>query len=195
MVPPTTFDDFCALVKDGEKGDLINGVIYVPSPENTDANSIAGWVYWLMSSVAEAKEAGEVYFSRVAFRLDETNGPEPDVAFVQKSRLHLVQRGYVDGPPDLAVEVVSPDSVERDYEKKRKLYEQAGVREYWIIDEIEQKVMLLRLGPNGKFREVRPKQGKLHSTALPGFWIRPEWLWPDTRPKKLDAFNEIMSAK
>ena len=39
-----TFEDFCRIIKDGEKGDLIDGEIYMSSPDNTDANSfLCGW--------------------------------------------------------------------------------------------------------------------------------------------------------
>jgi Uma2 family endonuclease len=189
---PYTFEDFCALVKDGEKADLIDGVIYMASPDNTDANSLFMWLGGLIDLFVEQKELGEVYGSRVAFRLDDTNGPEPDIAFVRKDHLDRVERGFVRGGPDLAVEIVSPESKDRNYGKKRLKYEAAGVHEYWIVDEPEQKVTLLRLGKDGKYREVRPKKGILHSKALPGFWLRIEWLWQEPLPRKLSALREIL---
>lgn len=189
---PYTFADFCVLVKDGQKGDLIDGVIYMSSPDNTDANELFVWLLSLMHDFAELFDLGKIYGSRVAFRLDENNSPEPDIGFVKKKRLRHVKRGRVDGPPDLAVEIVSPESVERDYKKKRRQYEHARVSEYWIIDEDLKKVTLLRLDSKGKYREVRPRQGVLHSLVLPGFWIRVEWLWQETRPRKADALSEIL---
>jgi Uma2 family endonuclease len=122
-----TFEDFCALVPDGQKADLIDGVIYLASPDNTDAADINGWLYVLLYTYVQMKNLGKVYGSRVAFRLSERNSPEPDLAFVRKDREHLIERGFVNGRPDLAVEIVSPESVHRDFELKRKLYEQAGV--------------------------------------------------------------------
>jgi Uma2 family endonuclease len=194
-VAPYTFEDFCALVKDGEKADLIDGVIYMSSPDNTDANSLFMWLGGLINLFVEEKELGKVYGSRVAFRLGETNGPEPDIAFVRKDHLDRVERGFVRGGPDLAVEIVSPESVNRDYEKKRKQYEDAGIPEYWIVDEPEQKVTPLRLGKGGKYREVRPRKGILHSKALPGFWLRVEWLWQDPLPKTITVLREILGAQ
>lgn len=190
---PYTFEDFCALVKDGDKADLIDGVIYMASPDNTDANELFMWLGGLIDLFAEAIEAGKVYGSRVALRLDDRNGPEPDIAFVRKKRLHLVKRGFIAGAADLAMEIVSPESIERDYKKKRRQYERAGVLEYWIVDEIEEKVTLLRLGPGGKYREVRPHKGELHSRALPGFWIRPEWLWEKPRQKKPAILAQLLA--
>jgi Uma2 family endonuclease len=187
-----TFDDFCLLVGDGQKADLIDGVIYMASPDNTGANDLNGWLYMLVRMFVQENDLGNVYVSRVAFRLDDMNSPEPDIGFARKQRLHLVKRGSVDGPPDLAVEVVSPDSVERDYGKKRELYEQFGVEEYWIVDELEQRVTLLRRQKSGRFREVRPRQGRLESQVLPGFYLRPEWCWQDPLPSVKQLLEEMM---
>jgi Uma2 family endonuclease len=190
---PYTFEDFCALVREDQKADLIDGVIYImASPDNTDANEMFVWLIMLMGLFVEQFQLGQVYGSRVAFRLDDTNGPEPDIAFMSKKKLHRVLRGYVEGGPDLAVEIVSPDSIERDYAKKRQKYEQAGVREYWIVDEIEEVITLLRLGADGKYREVKPKKGEYHSTVLKGFWLQPEWIFHSPRPRRLDAWQMIL---
>src|SRR5262249_376737 len=98
-----------------------------------------------------------------------------------------------EGGPDLAVEIVSPDSVDRDYVKKRALYERSGVDEYWIVDEVEQRVILLRLDAKGKYREVKHQKGVLRSKVLPAFWLRPEWLWQGRRAKKSSALAEILA--
>lgn len=187
-----TFEDFCILVKDGQKADLIDGVIYMASPDNTEANKLSVWLSGLMDLFVETRELGQVFVSRVAFRLGETHGPEPDVAFVRRERSHLVRRGFVQGPPDLAVEIVSPESAERDYGTKREQYRRAGVPEYWIVDEMEEKVTMLRLAAGGAYREIRPRKGVLTSEALPGFWIRPEWLWQDPRPKKVEVLKLLL---
>ncbi len=187
-----TFDDFCFLIKEGQKADLIDGVIYMSSPDNTDANSLFMWLGGLIGLFAEERELGEVYGSRVAFRLEEHQSPEPDIAFVRTDRLHIVQRGFVDGPPDLAIEIVSPDSIERDYVRKREQYRLAGVPEYWIVDELEQRIVLLRRSASGAYREIKPRKGVLYSQALPGFWLRPEWLWQEPRPKKKMVLAEIL---
>jgi Uma2 family endonuclease len=191
---PYTYDDFCALVREDQKADLINGVIYMASPENTDANELFLWLAAVMNLYARRKKLGRVYGSRVALRLAEKHGPEPDIAFVRKEHLHRVKRGGVEGPADLAVEIVSPDSIERDYYLKRELYEQAGIPEYWIVDEMDQQVTLLRLR-RGKYHEVRPRKGALSSEALPGFWLRPEWLWQEPRPDEVETLERIHAGR
>jgi Uma2 family endonuclease len=186
-----TFEEFCAIVDGDQKADLIDGVIYMASPDNTDANDIAGWLYWLLRAFVRQKGLGKVYHSRVAFRINDINAPEPDVAYVRTSRLGAIHRGFIEGSPDLAVEVVSPDSIDRDYEKKRRQYELAGVREYWIVDEIKKEFILLRLVEEA-FREVPPKKGILSSRAVPGFWLRPEWLWQSPLPDEMKTLKQIL---
>jgi len=189
---PYTYEDFCVRVGEDQKADLIDGVIYMASPENTDANEMFVWLIGLFHDFVEFYDLGRVYGSRVAARLELKTAPEPDILFVRKKHLHRVKRGGIDGAPDLAVEIVSPDSIDRDYNLKRRKYEKAGVPEYWIIDEIEETVTLLRLGPDGKYRELKPKKGEYHSTVLKGFWLRPEWLFHKRRPRKLDALQMIL---
>jgi Uma2 family endonuclease len=189
-----TFDEFCLLVKEDQKADLIDGVIYMASPEGREANELFGWIFSLLTVYVQRHKLGKVYGTRVAFRLDRASAPEPDIAFVSKERLDQPDSGYFIGPPDLAVEVVSPESAERDYVKKRAKYEEAGVREYWIVDQILEKVTWLQLGGKGKFREVRPKKGVFSSRVLPGCWLRPRWLWQDPPPDIVETFEEIRSA-
>lgn len=133
------FDDFCVYTAEDKKADLIDGVVYMASPDNTDVNLLFMWLGGLMSQYASRQDLGLVFGSRVAFQIDKRNSPEPDIAFLQKVHRTRVKRGNVSGPPDLAVEIVSPESVARDYIKKRALYAESGVPEYWIVDQDEKK--------------------------------------------------------
>jgi Uma2 family endonuclease len=185
------FDEFSVLIKPHQKADLIDAVVYMASPENIESYQLFLWLIRLMVEFVEDRDLGEVFGSRIAFRMNKKQGPEPDIAFVSKQRLHLVRKTFIEGAPDLAIEIVSPDSVERDYVKKRAIYEQGGVSEYWIIDEDLQRVTLLRLDRNGRYREIRPVKGVLQSRTLPGFWLRPDWLWKRPRPRTKEILAEI----
>jgi len=59
---------------------------------------------------------------------------QPDLLFVGKDRSSIVKEEYIEGAPDLVVEVVSPNSEERDRGYKFKLYAEQGVKEYWLAD-------------------------------------------------------------
>src|SRR5262249_42870057 len=88
-----TYEEFRYLVKDGQKADLIDGVIYMASPDNTDAIELNTWLSRLLADFADEHDLGKVYVSRVACRFEETQAPEPDLLFVRKDRLHIVERG------------------------------------------------------------------------------------------------------
>jgi Uma2 family endonuclease len=186
------YRDFCALVQDGQKGDLIDGVIYMASPENIEANDLFFWLGTVMRLYARKKKLGRIHGSRVACRLNDKNAPEPDILFVAARHLKRLERGGVKGPPDLAIEIVLPESVERDYKKKRRQYEQFAIPEYWIVDEDIKKVTLLRLDRHGKYREIAPRKGVFRSQALPGFRLDPNWLWQRPRPDELDILQELL---
>jgi Uma2 family endonuclease len=187
-----TFEDFCLRVTDGQKADLIDGVIYMASPDNWDNGLFFSWLYNLVGGYVSERELGQVVGSRIAFYLDEHNSPEPDIAFVQNSRLKLASKVEFNGAPDLAIEIVSPDSIWRDYKDKRELYRRAGVREYWIIDPLKYRVTFLRLGARGRYRVIRPSAGVYHSEVLEDFWFRPEWFWKLPRPKVLKVLKRIL---
>ncbi|MGE3808535.1 MAG: Uma2 family endonuclease [Gemmataceae bacterium] len=190
-----TYEDFCSIVAGKQKGDLIDGVIYVASPDNTDAAQLFVWLIGLMNGYAARKRLGKILGSRVACRFDDREAPEPDILFVKASHLDRVKRGGVDGPPDLAIEIVSPDSVERDYGKKRKQYERHGIAEYWIIDEENRSVLVLHLDGRKKYREVKQPRGRVTSQELAGFWLKRSWLWQRPLPDPLDSLQLILKER
>src|SRR5262249_13284111 len=188
-------DDFRALVQDGQKADLIDGIIFMASPDNTDANDLNGWLYFIIRGFVDRFQLGKTFISRVACKLDEHNAPEPDIIFVSKRQIRKVLRGRVDGPPGVAIEIVSPGSVDLDYHRKRIQYEKFAVIEYWIIDEVKRKATFLRLGADGKYRAVQPRAGVFHSQVMDGFWLPLKWLWLETRPVCVDALAELIESR
>jgi Uma2 family endonuclease len=186
-----SFSEFCAMVPDGIKADLLDGVIHMASPDSIDNGRLNIWLARLLGDYVETLDLGEIFISRIAFRLAEHQGPEPDIAFVPKKDLPLHRRGYFEKPPALAVEIVSADSVDWDYLLKRRLYEESGVREYWIIDpEKAEALFLFRQGKRfarGKLRNHIWKSG-----VLPGLSIDVRWLWMSPRPRVVDILPSLL---
>ncbi|MBY0524308.1 MAG: Uma2 family endonuclease [Gemmataceae bacterium] len=189
-----TVNEFYRLVPDGQKADLLDGVIYMASPDSRPANKIANLIYFLMEGFNAARKfGGEVYASRFAFRLTKYRAPEPDVAFVRKKRLQLLSKREMKGGPDIAVEVVSRDSRKRDYVDKKKIYEAAGVSEYWIIDPLKQRAEFHRLH-KGEYQLVTLDDGHIFQSAvLPGFWMDVNWLLAAELPNSYDCLQQILN--
>src|SRR5262245_10340403 len=130
LAEPITAEEFVLLIPDGQKADLLDGVIYVASPDSPETAKVNVFLSALLSYYVSKFRLGEIYGPRSAFRLKKTYVPEPDIAFVRRDRLPLWKGSLFQGAPDVAVEIVSPDSVERDTADKRAVYEEAGVLEY-----------------------------------------------------------------
>jgi Uma2 family endonuclease len=188
-----TVSDFYRLVEDGQKADLLDGVIYMASPDSIRSNDLTGFVLVLMRMFNEARRiGGRVFVTRVAFRLTRRRAPEPDVAFVGPKRLHIIGKVDVKGPPDIVVEIVSRDSKGRDYGIKKRTYRKAGAGEYWIIDPLAGKVEFYRLR-DGAYHLVPLEHGcYFHSEELPGFWLDVRWLLSDPLPNAYDCLQLIL---
>lgn len=188
-----TFEDFVDIIPDGQKADLLDGVIYLASPENTDAADLLVWLTTVIGGFVQARDLGKVFVSRVAYRLDKKRSPEPDLGFLPKAREAKLRRGHIEGPPALAIEIVSPDSVARDYVQKRAIYEQAGVGEYWILDPDEQKATFLRLR-SGRYKEIAPAKHMISSRIIPGLSLDVRWLLSSERPSAYGVLSDLLRA-
>ncbi len=188
------FDEFCVLVADGKKADLIDGVIYMASPDSRRANELTGLLFGIIDGYISTRGlGGRVYLNRFAFQLNRWNAPEPDVAYVSQERLHLIREGRMDGAPDIAVEIVTRDSRERDYVTKRRLYEQHGLGEYWLVDAIQRKVDFLRLNDERQYEDAAPGgTPRFESRQIPGLWIETDWLTSDEVPRAWDCLRQVL---
>ena len=113
----------------------------------------------------------------------ERRGREPGLFFVAKSRLDCLHPSFFDGPGDLVIEIVSPESVPRDTGDKFAEYQSGGVLEYWLIDPPSQQSSFFQRDANGLFQRVALNaDGIYYSTGLPGIWVREEWFWQTPTP-------------
>lgn len=117
------------------------------------------------------RQLGETVAAPMDMVLTQRNVTQPDVLFIGKDRLHVIQ-DRIRGPADLVLEIISEGSRHRDRIEKRDLYEQHGVREYWIADPDAETVEVLFL-ETGEYRLVgrwRPGESA-RSKLLEGFSV------------------------
>jgi len=189
-----TFEQFCDLIHEDQKVDLIKGVMYMQSPPSILHELIFGFLFHLLDFFVREKELGIVLGSRAAARLGKHDGPEPDIMFVAKGREHIVRRAYVDGAPDLIVEITSPSTAHIDRGKKKTQYAKFGVREYWLIDPNRQTAEFL-INRDGQWLPLPiTDDGVFHSVVVSGFWLRLDWLFAKNLPKPLAAVMQILQA-
>ncbi len=95
---------------------------------------------------------------------------QPDVVFISRERIAIIHENFVDGAPDLVLEVLSPSNWLTDRRDKFQLYAEAGVREYWVADPKARaiEVFVLRDGAYELLGKFGPGE-RARSEVLPGF--------------------------
>lgn len=120
----------------GVRLELVNGEVAVsPSPTPNHGYTVIKLATLLENHVAKRK-MGELFLDLDTL-LGSYDVRRPDILFFTKERAHLIGDDYLEQPPDLCVEVISPSSVRIDRRDKFKQYQVAGVSYYWIVDPAE----------------------------------------------------------
>ena len=155
--------------------------------------SIAIFILNLLNPYVELHGLGKVLIAPFQTKLgQDLPGREPDLLFVASENLDRIKPTYLDGPADVAVEVISPDSINRDRGEKFVEYESAGVSEYWLIDPLREQADFYRLGADKRYHPVLPDEdGIYRSEVVKGFWLRVSWLWQEPLPPILEVWKEL----
>ncbi len=176
-----------------ERVEWVEGEVIVMAPASRKHVQLTGWIQSLLLIIVQQQNLGEVFGPEFMVRLrkGEKSRRVPDVLFVSAARQSLLKPTYLDGPPDLAIEVVSPDSVARDWREKYLAYEASGVQEYWIIDPLSKTLEAYAM-KRKRFHKILPTTGgTVVSLAVPQFQLRPDWLWKDSLPSVLEVLRDI----
>jgi Uma2 family endonuclease len=173
-----TYDELVAEMSEtNQPCELWDGeLIMAPAPFFSH-QKIAFRFHRVLSDWVEPRGLGEVVGAPIDMVLSPHRVVQPDVVFIAKERLAIIERAIM-GPVDLAAEVISLGGRNRDRIEKRDLYEQYGVKEYWIIDPEPPTVEVLHL-VNSRY-ELAMRSGPGATAAsrlLPGFEIKVDWLF------------------
>jgi Uma2 family endonuclease len=190
-----TFDRFYDLVDEKTKADLLDGLIIRDSPAIPKHAFTVTWTTLLIGNYNLKFNLGAVLTATATVRLSLYNAPEPDIFFIAKNRMGIIRDKYVDGPPDLCVEVVSKSSRKYDRGRKFVLYAEHGVKEYWLIDPLKNRAEFYE-NKGGEFVPIAPDElGRIHSRVLHGLWVKPEWFLADPLPNVLEVLDEILGGR
>jgi Uma2 family endonuclease len=146
----------------------------------------------LIGEVVDEWQLGEVTFDVLMRLIDRPSGRVPDIMFISTKNQHRLHDAVLEGPADLVVEIVSPDSEIRDRRDKVAEYEAAGIPEYWLIDEPRREALFYVLAADRTYHEISPRADGIYmSTILPELRIRVDWLWRDPLPTLKQALADL----
>jgi Uma2 family endonuclease len=176
-----TYEDYARLPDNGMRYEVIEGDLYMsPAPRPKHQEVIVALLGHLLEYLKQ-KPIGKILVSPIDVILPDLANPvQPDLVFISKEQSHIVKEQFIEGVPDLIVEVLSPGNPAHDRRIKFRIYAQAGVPEYWIIDPEAGTVEINLL--RGEAYAVAGSFGrdeKVHSEVLPGFTMLVSEVCPD----------------
>jgi len=145
-----TYDDFLRLPDDGVRYEVIQGVLYMTNAPDPEHQYAVVKITTTLDVFVSAHQAGVVYAAPIEVHLPGIAQPvQPDICFIRQERRSIVGRKFIEGVPDLMVEVLSPSTARTDRRVKFDAYERAGAREYWIANPKTRTVEVYTLTPEG----------------------------------------------
>jgi Uma2 family endonuclease len=189
-----SWEDFLSWLDEDVRAEWVDGEIIEMSPASSAHQRLVGFLSALLQLFVEQYHLGEIFQSPYLMHLpDRRTGREPDVLFVAAEHADRVKETHLDGPADLVVEIVSPESTIRDHREKFREYEAAKIPEYWLLDQPRQEALFYVLDADGRY-QLAPigGDGIYTSTVLPGLRLRVEWLWRSPLPTLREALAELL---
>jgi Uma2 family endonuclease len=176
-----TYEEFLKLREETDRRvEYVDGIVYLsPSPSTTHQRismKLSAFLYDLL----EGKEC-EVFAAPYDIELTNDKTEEkkvvvPDLSIICDKE-GLTETKYV-GVPEIIIEILSPSNQSHDLIFKTNLYQQMGVKEYWIVNPILENVMVYSLGEDGTYRLIEnEKEGSVTSRVIESFKVSVEKLF------------------
>jgi Uma2 family endonuclease len=164
-----TYDDFVLFPDDGKRHELIDGEHYVTPSANQKHQQILLNIGLLIGNWLEEHSVGRLFLAPFDVILSRFDVVEPDLLYMSNERaVDVLTLANVQGAPELVIEIGSFGTRRRDETIKRRLYERAGVSEYWFVDPEIDVVRVYRRSADGFKRpiELTAEDNDVLTTAL-----------------------------
>lgn len=127
-----TVEDYLLLGELSTPCQLIDGDLIMSPAPTPNHQRISRRIFNFLSKFAP--ESDEVFYAPIDLYIDKQNVLQPDLLFIAKENKDIITHRGIEGVPDLIVEIISPSNIFTDRNKKKKIYQQIGVKEFWIVD-------------------------------------------------------------
>src|SRR5713226_8230094 len=164
---------------------------------NTQHQDILRFLTVLLDLYLGTRKLGRLLLAGVPMYLgDDRPAREPDLLVILNEHLERIKATFLDGIADIVVEIVSPESDERDHGAKFIEYEAAGVPEYWLIDPLRSEATIYVLGVDRRYHRFAPDEAqRFSSSILPGFSFPADVLWKQVLPSGSDLIALVQQMK
>jgi Uma2 family endonuclease len=178
--------------EEGVRSEWVNGEVVIMNAVAGDHADLTVFVILLVGGFVASNDLGKVWTEPFQMRLpNQRRRRSPDLFYASSERLHHFEKTQFNGAPDLVVEIISPDSQNRDRREKFLEYQNAGVKEYWIPDPISRTFDAFALNSAGKYDLIPAENGQIQSRVLTGLFFRTEWVWQLKLPNPVTLVQQM----
>ncbi|MFM9266594.1 Uma2 family endonuclease [Tychonema sp. BBK16] len=163
--------EFMALSRDGHRYEIVNGELIDMGNSGAKHGYVCSVLMILLGGYVHIQKLGAMFDSSTAFKMKSGNKRSPDVSFMAKERLQGLDElpdGFLEGAPDLAVEILSPSNTVEEIHNKLVEYFDNGSRLVWVINPKEKYVLVYRSSqePDRLLKSIDSLDGE---EVVPGF--------------------------
>lgn len=144
-----THADYAALPDDGQRYEIVDGVLYMTPSPVTAHQRASHWLVFHLTRAVDLAGIGEVFAAPYDVELAPKVVLQPDIVVVLNQNAGIVTEEHIVGVPDLVVEILSPGTAGFDRRDKQDAYAAAELGEYWIADPTARTIEVLRLSGDG----------------------------------------------
>jgi Uma2 family endonuclease len=160
----------------------VEGIVIQMSPVAPRYDRLSSYLHYLLETFFSFQPIGTVIGAPFVMRMGKTVR-EPDLQVILKTNSGTLTATAMNGPGDICIEVISEESVRRDYGDKFAEYEANGVNEYWLIDPIRKTAYFHRLNAQKVYEHhLAGADGYYITPLLPGLVLHVPTLWQETLP-------------
>ena len=170
-----------------ERVELIKGKVFKMSPAPSRVHQeVAGNIFLKIGNFLEGKPC-KVYSAPFDVRFPKESKADKDVYTVLQPDICVVcdkskldARGCI-GAPDLVIEILSPGNTKMELLNKYRVYEEFGVKEYWVVSQSDQSILIYTLNDSGIFQpsKIFTHSEKITSSVLPSFELELDDVFED----------------
>jgi Uma2 family endonuclease/predicted DNA-binding transcriptional regulator AlpA len=175
-----TYQDYLELPEEtGYRYEVLDGVLVkAPSPIVMHQRVLRNLLSILAAYFAQADPNGEVFLAPLDVTLGDYTVVQPDIFYIASGQEDLVLRERINGPPTLVVEILSPSTSRKDRLTKLRIYQEAGVPHYWLVNHEEKTLECLSL-KDGVYAIVAGGMDEdvVELPSFPGLTVKLSTLW------------------
>ncbi|MDP2602327.1 MAG: Uma2 family endonuclease [Deltaproteobacteria bacterium] len=173
-----TYDNYCELPNDRNRYEILDGELSVTPAPRTKHQSISSHLHRILANHIVANQLGNIYAAPTDLILAPTTVVQTDLIFIGNDRRGIVTERAIEGPPTLAIEILSPSTHRIDRETKAQLYAKYAVPHYWLIDPDQQTLETYELAGDRYQLIGKVQNAEVFAPALfPGLSIPVADLW------------------